>query len=933
MNKVKLSINKIELEVENGTTILQACESVGIVVPRFCYHEKLSVAGNCRMCLVEVGSKTPDGKLSMMPKLQASCAIPVTNGMVVVTESVSVKKAREGIMELLLVNHPLDCPICDQGGECDLQDQSMTYGSDHGRLLASKKQKKGGESKKVSTQGVQKRVVESSLLVADSKKRAVKDKNLGPLIKTIMTRCIHCTRCVRFASEIAGCGEIGTIGRGQNIEIARSAFDTSKRDKQAESMDAKAAEIKSSLAGALLTEVSGNLIDVCPVGALTSAPYAFTARPWELRSIESVDMSDSYGSLIRADVRGSIMRILPSKAGVSLCLEGGSKEQAVLCQISPSGWISDKTRFSYDGLKRQRINQPMVAQRAENGVSLNKVSWEEAINSAAALLTKDSASNTGKNIAVIGSGADVEGLTALKQKLSGWFSEVIITEVATRHQTVSAEQKSTGVYEWKTAKKELTASVTSVSASLVECLPSLVWYKSECQSDQSVKSVESAPRSPDCVLLVGCNPRMEATGLNLDLKELLTRNSRLRSVRPNGKPPFKIASIGAPMTLSYPVKHLGTNLACIKAVVDGKHPFSKELAKAEHPLIILGSSVCDKIISGSSLYNRVLAWCNQTTARSVLVLQKTPSAASALAVGYDSKTLNYQVGKKATPSVILLWNVHPDSVAPLNSTILTPDSATASTGVLALCRKAKANGTSIIYVGSHGNELAAIADVILPATAFTEREGSVVNTLGLLQRTRVVTSAPGQAREDWSIFYALSDAVRAKKASSARETAPTANDARGSAVSGYNTAAVLATYVPQALTQWSVLPRTELKVATLTQSNAVPALSLCKSSKLIKDVKLTVGSVAVLKAPKNEARSQLAVYSSITGNNGSIAVASSTAGLNQPFHTTIDNYYTTDQVSANSVVLTKASKGLLLRSCAYSAAADRYLPTIFTVTS
>jgi NADH dehydrogenase/NADH:ubiquinone oxidoreductase subunit G len=955
MNKVKLSINQIELEVENGTTILQACESVGVVVPRFCYHEKLSVAGNCRMCLVEVGSKTPDGKLSMMPKLQASCAIPVTNGMVVVTESVSVKKAREGIMELLLVNHPLDCPICDQGGECDLQDQSMTYGSDHGRLLASKPHRVGDSKKVLSKQGVAKRVVESSLLVADSKKRAVKDKNLGPLIKTIMTRCIHCTRCVRFASEIAGCGEIGTIGRGNNLEIARSAFDTSKRDKQAISLvDAKAADIKSSLAGALLTEVSGNLIDVCPVGALTSAPYAFTARPWELRSIESVDMSDSYGSKIRADVRGSIMRILPSKAGVSL-LSGGSSEQAVLCRLSPSGWISDKTRFSYDGLKRQRLNQPMVAQRGttDNGVSFNKVSWEEAINEAAALLTKDSVSNKGKKVAVIGSGADVEGLTALKQQLSGLFSEVILTEVATRHPTVSVEQNSVGadslsssVSKWNTAKQELTASVTSVSASVVECIPSLVWYKSECHSDQSLKSVSS---SPDCVLLVGCNPRTEATGLNLDLKELLTRNSRLRSVRPNGKPPFKIASIGAPLQLSYPVKHLGTNLACITAIIDGKHPFSKELAKAEHPLIILGSSVLNKSISGSSLYNRVLAWCNQKLARSVLVLQNTPSAASALAVGYDTSANNDQLGttqkqtaSSTTPSVLLLWNVHPDSVAKLKSTVLTGDSVTASTGVLALCRKAKANGTSIIYVGSHGNELAAIADVILPATAFTEREGSIVNTLGLVQRTRVVTSAPGQAREEWSIFYALSDAITAKRASSARGTAgtylntftPTAPSARRSAVSGYNTAEILATYIPQALTQWSVLPTTDLKAATLTQKVGVSALSLCKISKLIKDVKLTVGSASAFTPQKNEARCKLAVYSSLTGNTSSVAVASSSlAGLSQPLHTTIDNYYTTDQVSANSVVLTKASKGLLIRECAYSAAADRYIPTIFTVTS
>ena len=271
---VKVTVDGIEVDVPPGSNVLQACEAAGKEVPRFCYHERLSVAGNCRMCLVEI-EKAP-------PKPFASCAYPVAEGMVVHTDTPMVKAARRGVMEFLLINHPLDCPICDQGGECDLQDQAVGYGRDTSRY--------------------------------DEHKRAVKDKNLGPLVKTVMTRCIHCMRCIRFATEIAGVSELGATGRGEGMEVGTY------------------------VEKALTSELSGNLIDICPVGALTSKPYAFVARPWELKKTDSVDVLDAVGAAIRVDARGpEVLRILPR-----------------LNEDVNEDWLADKSRFAIDGLKRRR---------------------------------------------------------------------------------------------------------------------------------------------------------------------------------------------------------------------------------------------------------------------------------------------------------------------------------------------------------------------------------------------------------------------------------------------------------------------------------------------------------------------------------------------------------------------------------------------------
>ncbi|MBU6234791.1 MAG: NADH-quinone oxidoreductase subunit NuoG [Alphaproteobacteria bacterium] len=334
----KLKINNIEVEVPAGTNLLQAAETLGIEIPRFCYHDKLSVPGNCRMCLVEVKGGPP--------KPQASCCLAAADNMEVFTDSEMVHKARKGVMEFLLINHPLDCPICDQGGECDLQDQAVAYGFDRSRYFEAK--------------------------------RAVKDKELGPVVKTVMTRCIQCTRCVRFASEIAGVDDLGLLNRGEDVEIGTY------------------------IEKALATEMSGNLVDVCPVGALTSAAYEFKARPWELRKIESIDVMDAVGCNIRVDVRGNeVMRILPR-----------------LNEAVNEEWIADKSRLACDGLKRQRLDRPYVRRDGK----LAEASWEDAFAFAAERLK---GLQGAQMAALAGDLADCESVYALKKFMNGLGSNML----------------------------------------------------------------------------------------------------------------------------------------------------------------------------------------------------------------------------------------------------------------------------------------------------------------------------------------------------------------------------------------------------------------------------------------------------------------------------------------------------------------------------
>ncbi len=387
----KLTIDGKEIEVENGTLLIQACERVGVEIPRFCYHERLAVAGNCRMCLVEV-SPGP-------PKPQASCALPCAEGMVVKTNSPMVKKAREGVMEFLLINHPLDCPICDQGGECDLQDQALLYGSGTSRYK--------------------------------DHKRAVEDKQMGPLIKTQMTRCIQCTRCVRFATDIAGVPELGAFGRGEHMEIGTYVEKT------------------------LTSELSGNLVDVCPVGALTSKPYAFAARPWELKKTESIDVLDAVGSNIRVDSRGeAVLRILPR----------------VHEEINEE-WISDKTRYACDGLRAQRLDSPYV--RGADG-KLHVASWDEALR---VVSDKMKALSPHDMAAIVGNLACAESITALKDLLDN----MSVTNRDCRQEGAMLENTNRADYLFNT----------------------------------TIAGIEQA----DLILLVGANPRKEAALVNARIRK------------------------------------------------------------------------------------------------------------------------------------------------------------------------------------------------------------------------------------------------------------------------------------------------------------------------------------------------------------------------------------------------------------------------------
>ncbi|MGJ3258809.1 MAG: NADH-quinone oxidoreductase subunit NuoG [Rhodospirillales bacterium] len=448
----KLTIDGKEVEVDAGLTVLQACEQVGIEIPRFCYHERLSIAGNCRMCLVA---------LERAPKPVASCAMPVAEGMVVHTDTPEVHKMRKGVMEFLLINHPLDCPICDQGGECDLQDQAMGYGLDHSRYKENK--------------------------------RAVEDKEMGPLIKTIMTRCIHCTRCVRFTTEVAGITDMGMLYRGEH------------------------AEITSYLEKAVDSELSGNVIDLCPVGALTSKPYAFVARPWELKKTETIDVMDALGSNIRVDARGSeVMRVLPR-------LNEDVNEE----------WISDKTRFACDGLRRQRLDRPYVRQ----GGKLQPATWDEAF---AAIKAKTDGLAGSKIAAIAGDQADCEAMVSLKALMGNLGSA-----------NIDCRQDGSRIDP-------------SVRAGYI--------------FNSSIAGIENT----DALLLVGTNPRVEAAVLN----------ARIRKRYLMGK--FPIGVIGEAADLRYDYEHLGTGPEDLKALLDPKSEFGKVLKAANRPMIIVGQGALDR---------------------------------------------------------------------------------------------------------------------------------------------------------------------------------------------------------------------------------------------------------------------------------------------------------------------------------------------------
>ena len=595
----KLKIDGIEVEVPPGSTVLQACEAAGKEIPRFCYHERLSIAGNCRMCLVEVKPGPP--------KPAASCAMPAADNMEVFTDSPMARKARRGVMEFLLINHPLDCPICDQGGECDLQDQAMGYGMDHSRY--------------------------------EENKRAVPDKYMGPLIKTIMTRCIHCTRCIRFVDEVAGMPVIGGLGRGEQLEI-------------------------STLEQAVASELSGNVIDLCPVGALTSKPFAYTARPWELRKTESIDVHDALGSNIRVDARGlEVMRVLPR-------MNDEINEE----------WLGDKSRFAYDGLTRQRLDRPYVRQDGK----LRPATWQQAFEAIAARL----AGLPGERIAAIaGDLVDCESMLALKDLMTALGSP----NLECRQDGARLDPRTRAGYLF----------------------------------NSGVAGIEAA----DALLLIGTNPRWEAPVLNARIRKRWLAGG------------FPIAAIGPHVDLTYRYEHLGAGPQTLPGLLDGAHGFAETLRNAARPMIIVGQGALAR-----------------------------PDGAAVLAA---ARALAEAVG-----AVSGEWNgfnvLHTAAarVGGLDLGFVPSAGGRDLEGILAGCQRgeieavyllgadeidmARLGGAFVIYQGHHGDAGAHRADVILPGAAYTEKNGTYVNTEGRVQLAMRATWPPGDAREDWAILRALS---------------------------------------------------------------------------------------------------------------------------------------------------------------------------------
>ena len=446
--KVNVFVNNIKTEVVVGSTVLQACELVNIEIPRFCFHERLLIAGNCRMCLVEIEKS---------PKPVASCSMPVAEGMKIFTDSPLVKKAREGVLEFLLLNHPLDCPVCDQGGECDLQDQTYQMASERSRFF--------------------------------EKKRSVEDHYYGVLIKTVMTRCIHCTRCVRFATEIAGVPVLGSTLRGRETEIG------SYVDKVFDS------------------ELSGNIIDLCPVGALTSKPYAFTVRPWELRSVNGIDIHDGLGSNIRIDFSGNqIKRILPR-------LNENINEE----------WISDKIRFSYDGLNRQRINQPML--KIDNSLKISN--WSETFK-----IIKKRLNNN-----VVGT------------KIGGLINPQTDLETALLFKSF----------------------LLSLGSNTIGFSSRFGSFNQDSLTNYSFNSKLSGIDNADLCLLVGTNLRKEAAILNSRLRKRYLDSS------------IKVFYIGETQNNTFKTEHLGSSYKSLIDLVEGRSMFLRELFKAKNPIIVVGS--------------------------------------------------------------------------------------------------------------------------------------------------------------------------------------------------------------------------------------------------------------------------------------------------------------------------------------------------------
>ena len=598
---LKVKINDIDIEIEEGLTVLQACEKAGVEIPRFCYHEKLSIAGNCRMCLVE---------MEKSPKPIASCAMPAAEGMVIKTNTPKVEKARKGVMEFLLANHPLDCPVCDQGGECDLQDQSMYYGVDKSRYSENK--------------------------------RVVPDKNMGPLIKTQMTRCIHCTRCIRFATEIAGVPELGAIGRGEDMQITTY------------------------LEQSIQSELSGNVIDLCPVGALTSKPYVFEARPWELKKTESIDVMDAVGSNIRVDTYDwEVKRVLP-----------------IINEDINEEWISDKTRYACDGLLNQRLDSPYIKYNKK----FEKASWDEVFK-----IIKSKVENTNKD------------------KICGFVGDLINMESSFIFKEFFERTISTNKYESRSSESFVDNSM-----------------RENYLFNSTINGIEEA----DIILLIGTNPRFEATMLNARIRKAFLNNET------------KIVSLNDVGDLTYPYQILDGKTQTIKDIVENKNEISNKIIESKKPMIILGESFLNTK-SANYLFNSLkefLSTNNKFT--------------------NDWNPLNILSIDASTVGSLDLDIVNQDNN-------LIKDLKENKFDIIYLLGQDNLNfhkkDEFIIYQGSHGDKGAEIADIILPGAAYTEQSGHYTNLEGKVQKAYKASYPPGDAKEDWQIINDLAEVMNSRK--------------------------------------------------------------------------------------------------------------------------------------------------------------------------
>ena len=595
-----ITIDNQEIEFEDGMTVMQACELAGVEIPRFCYHDRLSIAGNCRMCLVEMDKS---------PKPIASCAMPATEGMKIKTNTDSIKRARKGIMEFLLINHPLDCPICDQGGECDLQDQALHYGLDRSRY--------------------------------EENKRAVKNKYMGPLVGTIMTRCIHCTRCVRFSTEIAGVDDLGLLGRGEN------------------------AEITTYLEKAIESELSGNVIDLCPVGALTNKPYAFKARPWELNKTESVDIFDAMGSSIRIDTLGKkTLRVLPR-----------------LNEEINEEWISDKSRFAIDGLSKERIDIPYIKRNGK----LISTEWDEVLNRITQEISKHGKENT---LALSGKFTDIETLFATK-----YF-------------------------------------VQSLGSNFFDCRYDNAQFienqRSSYLFNSSIQEIDNA----EVILLVGTNPRWEASVLNARIRKSYINND------------CKIGLIGKKIDLTYEYSHLSDNIEHLNDLLNDRSPFSELLKNSKKSLMIIGNSainfrdgkevlnVCSEIAKKYNISTNNFNGFN--------VLQQDISKAGAIDIGFYNNDFAQNFDQKIK-----------DHISKFNPVVFLLSCDEINHSIL--------EGAFIVYLGHHGDVLAQLANVVLPTPAYTEKSSTYVNMEGRVLQTTRCYHPLGESKEEWKIFRSLSN--------------------------------------------------------------------------------------------------------------------------------------------------------------------------------